>query len=58
VRFVEAYGLWHARAWAKWLAGASAAIYVPFEVAELYARVTWLALGALTVNVVIVGMML
>ena len=46
-----------ARAWAEWFAAASGAIYVPFELAELYHRVTWIALGALIVNVAIVGVM-
>jgi uncharacterized membrane protein (DUF2068 family) len=58
VRFVEAYGLWHARAWAEWFAAASGAIYVPFELFELYERISCIALGALTLNVVIVGVML
>ena len=31
VRFVEAYGLWRARAWAEWFALISGALYVPFE---------------------------
>jgi len=31
LRFVEAYGLWRARAWAEWIALLSASIYVPFE---------------------------
>jgi uncharacterized membrane protein (DUF2068 family) len=36
VRFIEAYGLWRNRPWAKWLAALSGAIYVPFELYELY----------------------
>jgi uncharacterized membrane protein (DUF2068 family) len=31
LRFVEAYGLWKARAWAEWIALLSASLYVPFE---------------------------
>jgi uncharacterized membrane protein (DUF2068 family) len=31
LRFVEAYGLWHARAWAEWFALFSASLYIPFE---------------------------
>jgi len=31
LRFVEAYGLWRARAWAEWIALLSASLYVPFE---------------------------
>jgi uncharacterized membrane protein (DUF2068 family) len=58
VRFVEAYGLWHARAWAEWFAAASGAVYVPFELIELYERVTWIVLGALIINLAIVATML
>src|ERR1700722_19857787 len=35
LRFVEAYGLWYIRPWAEWLAIASGAMYIPFEVADL-----------------------
>ncbi len=31
LRFVEAYGLWFMRGWARWLGIFSAGIYVPFE---------------------------
>lgn len=57
VRFVEAYGLWRGRRWAEWFAAVSGAIYIPFEVFELYRRASWLSLGALVVNVLVVGLM-
>lgn len=57
-RFIEAYGLWFARRWAEWFAAISAGIYVPFEIFELYERVSWLSLGALAINVAIVAIML
>ena len=58
VRFVEAYGLWHARAWAEWFAAISGSLYIPFEVEHVLSghRVA-IALAALTVNVAIVGVM-
>ena len=31
VRFIEAYGLWHQRQWAKWFGLLSGAMYVPVE---------------------------
>jgi uncharacterized membrane protein (DUF2068 family) len=58
VRFTEAYGLWHARRWAEWFAALSGGIYVPFEFFELSARVTWLSVGALALNLGIVAFML
>jgi len=58
VRFIEAYGLWHGRRWAEWLAALSGGIYIPFEVFELYERVTWMGIGALVVNTAVVAFML
>jgi uncharacterized membrane protein (DUF2068 family) len=58
VRFVEAYGLRRGRRWAEWFAAVSGGIYIPFELYELFKGVTWLALGALLVNVVIVALMI
>lgn len=57
IRFVEAYGLWHERRWAEWLAALSGAIYIPFEIYEIIKHVTWLRVGALVLNVVIVAYM-
>ena len=57
VRFIEAYGLWYARRWAEWFAALSGGVYVPFELVELYERVTWLTLGALMLNSTIVVFM-
>lgn len=56
-RFVEAYGLWRERRWAEWFAAVSGGIYIPFELFELYERVTWLGLVALVLNATIVGVM-
>jgi uncharacterized membrane protein (DUF2068 family) len=58
VRLIEAYGLWYARRWAEWFAALSAGIYVPFEIFELYKRVSWLSLAALLLNSTIVVFML
>jgi uncharacterized membrane protein (DUF2068 family) len=57
VRFVEAYGLWRGLRWAEWFAAVSDGIYIPFEIYELLKSVTWIALGALLTNVLVVGLM-
>lgn len=57
LRFVEAYGLWHNRAWAKWLAALSGAIYVPFELYELYRHVNGVKVASLVLNVAVVAYM-
>jgi len=58
LRFVEAYGLWHGRHWAEWFAAISGGIYIPFEIYELLQGYTWLSLGALIVNVLVVILMI
>lgn len=58
VRFCEAYGLWKGRRWAEWLAAGSGGIYVPFELYELFQGFNWLSVGALLVNMLIVGVMI
>jgi len=58
LRFVEAYGLWYALPWAEWLAAATGAIYIPFEIADLMHRQTWFRLLVLLVNLAIVLYML
>ena len=54
LRFVEAYGLWKARAWAEWIALISGAIYLPFEVVELIRRLTVFHLSLLIANLAVV----
>lgn len=50
LRFVEAYGLWHARRWAEWLAATSCAIYLPLEIIELARGITLLRVGTFVFN--------
>ena len=57
LRFLEAYGLFRRAAWAEVLAALSGAIYVPFEIANLLRHFTWLSLGALLLNVLVVLVM-
>ncbi|MGA3106851.1 MAG: DUF2127 domain-containing protein [Terriglobales bacterium] len=58
LRFVEAYGLWYVKPWAEWLAIASGTIYIPFEMADLMHRITWLRVVVIVVNLGIVLYML
>lgn len=57
LRFVEAYGLWHERRWAEWLAALSGGIYVPIELYEIYHRANWLKFTALILNLIVVAYM-
>ncbi|MNL61265.1 hypothetical protein D3C87_1851710 [compost metagenome] len=54
IRFVEAYGLWHARNWAKWLGIVSGGIYLPFEFYKLAEEFSIEKLGIVIINVLVV----
>jgi uncharacterized membrane protein (DUF2068 family) len=57
IRLVEAWGLWHERRWAEWLAALSGAIYLPFEFYELIHTEHWAAGVMFVLNGVIVGLL-
>jgi uncharacterized membrane protein (DUF2068 family) len=52
---IEAVGLWLQRVWAEYLTIVATTSFIPFEVYELTRRFTPIRLGALVVNVGIVG---
>ena len=54
VRFTEAYGLWHARAWAEWFALLSGAMYLPLEIVELLRHANTIKWGVFLINILIV----
>src|ERR1044071_2915514 len=58
VRFVEAYGLWHMRAWAEWFAILSGCLYLPVELYELVEKPTHLRGLVLFFNAAIVAYLL
>jgi uncharacterized membrane protein (DUF2068 family) len=54
VRFLEAYGLWHERAWAEWFALISGCIYLPWEIMGLAHHPHPWKWGVLITNILIV----
>lgn len=54
LRFTEAYGLWHCRTWAEWVAAISGTLLLPLEIREVVQRVTLLRCGLLLGNIAIV----
>jgi uncharacterized membrane protein (DUF2068 family) len=54
LRFVEAYGLWYARAWAEWIALVSGMLYLPFEIYKLLHRPSAFHVWVFLINVAIV----
>lgn len=57
IRLAEAYGLWFGRAWARWLGLASAALYIPFELAYLVRQPSAASVGVLAVNVAVLWLL-
>lgn len=57
IRFAEGYGLWRNRAWAKWLGALSGGLYIPYEVWAAIHHPTWLTLGILGINMLIVAVL-
>ena len=58
VRFVEAFGLWRELRWAEWFAAVSGALYIPFEIFNLFHGHLWLSLSALVINIAVVAVMI
>jgi uncharacterized membrane protein (DUF2068 family) len=54
MRFIEAYGLWKAAAWAEWIALVSGAVYLPLEVHEVLRRASLFHYALLFVNLAVV----
>jgi uncharacterized membrane protein (DUF2068 family) len=58
LRFVEAYGLWHERTWAEWVALISGTLLLPLEVRELLRGLTVFRCGLLIANLAVVAFIL
>lgn len=54
LRFLEAYGLWYARAWAEWIALISGSLYLPFEIYKVIHKQNLFHISVLLINVAIV----
>lgn len=57
IRFVEAYGLWHYMRWTEWFAFLSGAIYLPFEIYEVFKDPNLITFGVLGINILVVSYM-
>jgi uncharacterized membrane protein (DUF2068 family) len=57
LRFVEAYGLWFARSWARWLGLISSGMYVPFELYYFIKSPGWTTLVVLSINLIVVWLL-
>ena len=57
LRFVEAYGLWCMRGWARWLGIFSAGIYVPFELYYFVRQPSLTSAGVMAINLVVLWLL-
>jgi uncharacterized membrane protein (DUF2068 family) len=57
LRFIEAYGLWFMRNWARWLGIVSAGIYVPFEMYYLFRTPSWTSVSVLAINLAVLWLL-
>lgn len=58
LRLAEAYGLWHERTWAEWVALVSGALLMPMEIRELLRGWTWIRGTMFLGNVAVILYML
>lgn len=56
-RWVEAWGLWHDRAWGEWLGVLSCGIYVPLEVRHLWHSPHWQGAAVLVTNLALMAVL-
>jgi uncharacterized membrane protein (DUF2068 family) len=57
LRYLEAWGLWRMRNWARWLGLISAGIYVPFELYYLFRTPSWTSVSVLSINLAVLWLL-
>ena len=57
LRFVEAYGLWFMRNWARWLGLISAGIYVPFELYYFVRQPSLTSVSVMAINLAVLWLL-
>jgi len=58
IELVEAVGLWLKKRWGEYVAVVATSLFVPLEIHEIIAKVTWVRVGALVLNLFAVGYIL
>lgn len=52
--FTEGIGLWLQKRWAEYLTAIATAVFIPFEIYEIYERFTWVRISILALNIFVV----
>ena len=55
IELVEAVGLWLGQRWGEYFAMVATSVFLPYEVYDLTVKVTWLRVGALVINLLLVA---
>jgi len=55
IELVESIGLWLGRRWGEYFAMVATSVFLPYEIYDLTVKVTWLRMGALLINLLLVG---
>jgi uncharacterized membrane protein (DUF2068 family) len=58
LELVEGYGLWFKKRWGEYVAVVATGLFIPLEIHEIIAKVTWLRVSALVVNLFAVAYIL
>jgi uncharacterized membrane protein (DUF2068 family) len=54
IELIESVGLWLGKRWGEYFAMVATSIFLPYEVYDLTVKITWLRVGALLVNLLLV----
>jgi uncharacterized membrane protein (DUF2068 family) len=55
IELTEGVGLWLGQRWGEYFAMVATSVFLPYEVYDLTVKVTWLRVGALVINLLLVG---
>jgi uncharacterized membrane protein (DUF2068 family) len=55
IELTEGVGLWLGQRWGEYFAMVATSVFLPYEIYDLTVKITWLRVGALVVNLLLVG---
>jgi uncharacterized membrane protein (DUF2068 family) len=55
IELTEGIGLWLGQRWGEYFAMVATSVFLPYEIYDLTVKITWLRVGALVVNLLLVG---
>jgi uncharacterized membrane protein (DUF2068 family) len=58
LELVESIGLWFTKRWGEYVAAVATSLFVPLEIHEIIAKITWLRISALIINLFAIAYLL